>query len=70
MCGVYPGPIDTDMAKNLPFEKASPDSVATHTYEAMSSAVEDIYPDPFAVEFVKQLRTDPKAVEKSNANAA
>ena len=70
VCGVYPGPIDTDMAKNLPFEKASPDSVATHTYEAMSSAVEDIYPDPFAVEFVKQLRTDPKAVEKSNANAA
>ena len=58
------------MAKNLPFKKASPDSVATLTYEAMSAAVEDIYPDPFAVEFVKQLKIDPKAVEQSNASAA
>ena len=68
--GVYPGPIDTDMAKNLPFDKASPKSVATQVFEALASGEEDVFPDPFAVEFVRQLRIDAKAVEKANAASA
>ena len=68
--GVYPGPIDTDMAKNLPFDKASPESVATQVFEALASSEEDVFPDPFAVEFVRQLRIDAKAVEKANAASA
>lgn len=68
--GVYPGPIDTDMAKNLPYDKASPDSVATHVFEAVKTGEEDVFPDPFAAEFVKQLRIDAKAVEKANAAGA
>lgn len=68
--GVYPGPIDTDMAKNLPFDKASPESVATQVFEALASGEEDVFPDPFAVEFVRQLRIDAKAVEKANAASA
>lgn len=67
--GVYPGPIDTDMAKALPFDKASPESVAVSVYEAIAKGEEDVYPDPYAVEFVKQLETDRKALEKANAAA-
>ena len=68
--GVYPGPIDTDMAKNLPFDKASPESVADQVFDALATGEEDVFPDPFAVEFVKQLRIDAKAVEKANAASA
>lgn len=65
--GVYPGPIDTDMAKNLPFDKASPESVAVKVFDAIAEGEEDVFPDPFSVEFVRNLRADPKAVEKANA---
>jgi NAD(P)-dependent dehydrogenase (short-subunit alcohol dehydrogenase family) len=67
VAGVYPGPIDTDMAKNLPFDKESPDAVAIHVFAALANGDEDIIPDAFAVEFVRQLREDPKALEKANA---
>ena len=67
--GVYPGPIDTDMAKALPFDKATPESVAVAVYEAIANGEEDVFPDPFAVEFVKQLEADRKALEKANAAA-
>ncbi len=67
--GVYPGPIDTDMAKDLPFDKASPESVAEHVYAAIANGEEDIFPDPYAVEFVNQLKADRKALEKANAAA-
>lgn len=65
--GVYPGPIDTDMAKDLPFEKSSPDLVATTVFEAIERAEEDVFPDPWAIEFKRQLDADAKAVEKANA---
>ena len=68
--GVYPGPIDTDMAKHLPFDKASPESVATHVFNALATGEEDVFPDPFSVEFARQLRLDSKAVEKANAAGA
>ncbi len=65
--GVYPGPIDTDMAKDVPYDKASPESVAVSVFEAIASGEEDVFPDPFAVEFVKNLEADRKALEKANA---
>ena len=65
--GVYPGPIDTDMAKDLPFDKASPDSVAEKVYAAIAEGAEDVYPDPYAENFVQQLEADRKALEKANA---
>ncbi len=67
--GVYPGPIDTDMAKALPFNKAAPESVAVNVFKAIANGEEDVFPDPFAVEFAKQLKSDRKALEKANAAA-
>lgn len=65
--GVYPGPIDTDMAKALPFDKASPESVAEHVFSEIAKGAEDIFPDPYSVDFAKQLEADRKALEKANA---
>ena len=67
--GVYPGPIDTDMAKDLPFDKASPESVAEKVFAAIAEGEEDIFPDPYAVDFAKALKADRKALEKRNATA-
>ena len=65
--GVFPGPVDTDMAKNLTIDKATPDSVVNHVYEEIAKGSEDIYPDPFAVQFAAALQADFKAAEKANA---
>ncbi|MBL4572113.1 MAG: SDR family oxidoreductase [Gammaproteobacteria bacterium] len=65
--GVFPGPVDTDMAKDIPMDKASPDSVAIHVYEEIAKGSEDIYPDPFAVQFAANVQADFKAVEKADA---
>ena len=67
VAGVFPGPVDTDMAKDVPMAKVSPDSVAVHVYEELAKGSEDIYPDPFAVQFAAGVQADFKAVEKANA---
>lgn len=66
--GVYPGPIDTDMAKALPYDKESPDVVAVKVYEGIANAEEDIFPDAFAVQIQQGLKADVKAVERMQAD--
>ncbi|MCI5105312.1 MAG: SDR family oxidoreductase [Pseudomonadales bacterium] len=67
VAGVYPGPIDTDMAKDLPLDKTSPEAVAEHVYAEIAKGSEDIFPDPYAQGFVQQLEADRKALEKASA---
>ncbi|HRQ61247.1 MAG TPA: SDR family oxidoreductase [Alphaproteobacteria bacterium] len=62
--GVYPGPIDTDMAKDVPMDKVPPADVARATIKAIESGVEDVFPDAMAQGLYEALRDDPKAVEK------
>lgn len=62
--GVYPGPVDTDMAANLPMDKESPNTVAQRILSAVESGEEDVYPDAAATEMYSGLLGDPKAVEK------
>ena len=68
--GVYPGPIDTDMAAGVPFEKESPQNVAIRIFDLMQEGVEDITTDAFSDDFVQRLRADAKAVEKEAAQMA
>ena len=68
--GVYPGPIDTDMAASLEFDKESPANVAKRIFDAMEEGIEDITTDAFADELVKNLKADAKAVERENAAMA
>jgi NAD(P)-dependent dehydrogenase (short-subunit alcohol dehydrogenase family) len=62
--GVYPGPVDTDMAKSFPMEKTLPKAVVRRVLDGLEAGEEDIYPDPMAVEMHAGLLNDPKAVER------
>ena len=62
--GVFPGPIDTDMAKNFEMDKSSPDTIAEGTLKAIEHGEEDIFIDPMAVQFRKDFEANPKALEQ------
>ena len=68
--GIYPGPIDTDMAAGIDMEKETPANVAKRIFDGMESGLEDITTDAFADAFVASVRADAKAVEKENAQMA
>ena len=68
--GIYPGPIDTDMAAGVEMEKESPENVARRVYQGLAEGIEDITTDGFADQFVQDLRTDAKTVERNNAQFA
>lgn len=65
--GVFPGPIETDMAKDFDMEKSSPDMIAEGTLKAIEQGEEDIFIDPMAVQFRKDYFADAKAQEKQLA---
>ena len=64
VAGVYPGPVDTDMAESFPTEKTPPNAVARSVLEGLEAGEEDIYPDPMSSEMHAGLLGDPKAVER------
>ncbi|MFY0651254.1 MAG: SDR family oxidoreductase [Cyclobacteriaceae bacterium] len=64
VAGVYPGPIDTDMAKGFEMDKDSPENVAKNTYDALDSGVEDIFPDTMSAQVGAGYAQNPKAIEK------
>ncbi|MGJ3241387.1 MAG: SDR family oxidoreductase [Opitutales bacterium] len=68
--GVYPGPVDTDMADQLEMDKASPASVAAQILDGFAAGAEDIFPDPMAEEVGTGYAGDPKAVETQFAAMA
>jgi NAD(P)-dependent dehydrogenase (short-subunit alcohol dehydrogenase family) len=68
--GVYPGPVETDMAAELKLDKASPDAVAEAILDGLERGQEEIYPDPFAAAFGTTYAVDPKAVERGLAAPA
>lgn len=65
--GVYPGPIDTDMAANLEMDKDSPENVANAIVTGLKEGKEDIYPDTLAVQFGALYLNNPKEVEQQFA---
>jgi NAD(P)-dependent dehydrogenase (short-subunit alcohol dehydrogenase family) len=65
--GVYAGPIDTDMVRELALPKTSPRDVAFAILNGIEAGQEDIFPDPFAVDFGRQFESSPKASERQNA---
>jgi NAD(P)-dependent dehydrogenase (short-subunit alcohol dehydrogenase family) len=67
--GVYPGPIDTDMARGIEMEKAPAEVVARAILEGLAAGTEDIFPDPMAKQFGETFLKSPKAVEEQFASA-
>lgn len=68
--GVYPGPVDTDMTRELTLPKTSPGVVAFAILDGIEAGREDIFPDPFAVDFGRQFESSPKTAERQFAAMA
>jgi NAD(P)-dependent dehydrogenase (short-subunit alcohol dehydrogenase family) len=67
VAGVYPGPIDTDMARDLQLEKASPASTALAILDGLEAGTEEIFPDPFSQQIGALFLQGPKAAERQIA---
>jgi NAD(P)-dependent dehydrogenase (short-subunit alcohol dehydrogenase family) len=65
--GVYPGPVDTDMVRELAMPKTSPRDVAVAILDGIEAGHEDIFPDPFAADFGQRFEASPKAAERQMA---
>ena len=66
--GVYPGPIDTDMAASLEMDKDSPANVAKAIVNGLTSGTEDVFPDVMSQQAGNFYLSSPKAVEQEFAN--
>jgi NAD(P)-dependent dehydrogenase (short-subunit alcohol dehydrogenase family) len=65
---VLPGPIDTDMVRDLPIPKTAPESVAQGIFDGVENGDEDIFPDPMSAMMAEGWRTGvAKALERQNA---
>lgn len=62
-----PGTIDTDMAKDYPGPKVSPEEVVSATLHAIVSGTEEIYIGDQARTLAAQYRADPEAVARERA---
>jgi len=68
--GVYAGPIDTDMAREVALPKALPRDVAFAILDGIEAGEEDIFPDPYASDFGRQFESSPKTSERQFAAMA
>jgi NAD(P)-dependent dehydrogenase (short-subunit alcohol dehydrogenase family) len=65
--GVYPGPVDTPMTRDLPEldgPKAAPLDVAAAILAGVEAGDEDIFPDRMGRDVGETWRSDPKEVER------
>jgi NAD(P)-dependent dehydrogenase (short-subunit alcohol dehydrogenase family) len=63
VAGVYPGPVDTDMAERFVVPKVSAASAAHAILDGLEQGLEEIYPDPFALEYGAAYAVNPKGLE-------
>jgi NAD(P)-dependent dehydrogenase (short-subunit alcohol dehydrogenase family) len=65
---VMPGPIDTDMVRDLPIPKTAPESVARAILDGVENEDEEIFPDPVSEVLAESWRSGAaKALERQNA---
>jgi ABC-type oligopeptide transport system ATPase subunit/NAD(P)-dependent dehydrogenase (short-subunit alcohol dehydrogenase family) len=66
--GVFPGAIDTDMAKGFDIPKLAPKDVATLALKAVETGDEDVDVGDMAQGVAAGMKADPKAVERDFGN--
>ena len=65
---VLPGPIDTDMVRDLPIPKTAPESVAQAIFDDVENGDAEIFPDPMSALLAEAWRTGVvKELERQNA---
>jgi NAD(P)-dependent dehydrogenase (short-subunit alcohol dehydrogenase family) len=62
--GIFPGPIDTDLAAALTADKATPEHAAEEIVKGLIAGEEDIYPDPVAKQVAGLWSGNPKGLEQ------
>ncbi|WP_328499713.1 SDR family NAD(P)-dependent oxidoreductase [Streptomyces sp. NBC_00457] len=68
---VLAGPIDTDMTRQLPIPKSSPESAAQAIFDAVDKGEEDIFPDATMAPMTDMWRNGPdKILERQFAELA
>jgi NAD(P)-dependent dehydrogenase (short-subunit alcohol dehydrogenase family) len=65
---IFPGPIDTDMARNLDIQKTGAGVTAENIVKGIVAGQEDIFPDPMAVQWGELWSKDPKGLERQFAS--
>jgi NAD(P)-dependent dehydrogenase (short-subunit alcohol dehydrogenase family) len=65
---VFPGPVDTEMAKAITLPKTSPEEVARAILDGIERGDEDICPDPMSREVFAKWAASPKEVEHQFAS--
>jgi NAD(P)-dependent dehydrogenase (short-subunit alcohol dehydrogenase family) len=66
--GIFPGPIDTDMARSFEMEKTSPEETAENIVDGIIAGKEDIFPDNYSKEVSKTWASNPKELERQFAS--
>jgi short-subunit dehydrogenase len=61
---VFPGPVDTDMARGIDLPKTSPQAVAAAILAGIERGDEDIFPDPMSLDLAARWQRDPKELER------
>jgi NAD(P)-dependent dehydrogenase (short-subunit alcohol dehydrogenase family) len=65
---VLPGPLDTEMTRELDIPKASPESAARAIFDGVENEEEEIFPDPMSETMAEGWRTSAlKALERQMA---
>jgi len=67
---VFPGPIDTDMAKDLQLPKASAAGTATQIVAGIARGEEEIFPDVMSEQLGALWKKSPKDVERAMASVS
>ena len=61
--GIYPGPIDTDLAKGIPLEKSTPEHAAANIVRGIEEGQTNIFPDPLALQIEQLWATNGRQLE-------
>lgn len=65
--GIFPGPIDTDMARGIDMPKTSARVAAENIVNGIAAGLEDIFPDPMSSQLSELWAKDPKGLERQFA---
>jgi NAD(P)-dependent dehydrogenase (short-subunit alcohol dehydrogenase family) len=61
--GIYPGPVETDLAKPVPYPKATPEYAAVNIVRGIAEGQTYVFPDPMAQQVEQLWATDNRKLE-------
>ncbi len=64
---VFPGPMDTEMSKNLQMDKATPLQVVLNTFDGLTNKDFEIFPDDYSKNIISMLKNNSKKLEQQFA---